>query len=67
MIGLLMHSLIDRSARLFVIYQFIRFLGVFFYFAGRENIGSWGIAIVPENAGFFAWTFFWVNLLDPAE
>ncbi|MCK4920543.1 MAG: DUF4914 family protein, partial [Bacteroidales bacterium] len=29
-------------------------IGVFFYFAGRENIGSWGIAIVPENAGFFA-------------
>ncbi|MCF8381120.1 MAG: DUF4914 family protein [Bacteroidales bacterium] len=29
-------------------------LSVFFYFAGRDKIGSWGIAIVPENAGFFA-------------
>jgi len=29
-------------------------LAVFFYFAGRENIGVGGIAIVPANAGFFA-------------
>ncbi len=29
-------------------------LGVFFYFAGSQGIGSWGIAIVPSNAGFFA-------------
>lgn len=29
-------------------------LAVFFYFAGRENIGSGGVAIVPANAGFFA-------------
>lgn len=29
-------------------------LAVFFYFAGRENIGSGGIAIAPANAGFFA-------------
>ncbi len=29
-------------------------LGVFFYFAGNNNIGSTGIAIVPTNAGFFA-------------
>lgn len=29
-------------------------LGVFFYFAGNQNIGSWGIALVPGNAGFFA-------------
>ncbi len=29
-------------------------LAVFFYFAGRNNIGSGGIAIVPANAGFFA-------------
>jgi len=29
-------------------------LAVFFYFAGRGNIGSRGIAIAPVNAGFFA-------------
>ncbi len=29
-------------------------LAVFFYFAGRENIGSIGIAITPANAAFFA-------------
>ncbi len=29
-------------------------LALFFYFAGRNNIGSGGIAIVPANAGFFA-------------
>jgi hypothetical protein len=29
-------------------------LAVFFYFAGRENIGSLGIAIAPTNAAFFA-------------
>lgn len=29
-------------------------LAVFFYFAGRENIGSLGIALAPANAAFFA-------------
>lgn len=29
-------------------------LAVFFYFAGRENIGSLGMAIAPANAAFFA-------------
>lgn len=29
-------------------------LAVFFYFAGRNKIGSGGIAIAPSNAGFFA-------------
>ncbi|WP_347840350.1 DUF4914 family protein [uncultured Draconibacterium sp.] len=29
-------------------------LAVFFYFAGRQGIGSLGIAIAPANAGFFA-------------
>ncbi len=29
-------------------------LAVFFYFAGRQGIGSSGIAIVPANAAFFA-------------
>lgn len=31
-----------------------RDLAVFFYFAGRKEIGSLGIAIAPANAGFFA-------------
>lgn len=29
-------------------------LAAFFYFAGRKNIGSLGIAIAPANAAFFA-------------
>jgi hypothetical protein len=29
-------------------------LAVFFFFAGRNNIGAGGIAIVPKNAAFFA-------------
>jgi len=29
-------------------------LAVFFYFAGREGIGSLGIAVAPANAAFFA-------------
>ncbi len=29
-------------------------LSLFFYFAGRNEIGSYGIAIVPSNAAFFA-------------
>jgi len=29
-------------------------LATFFYFAGREGIGSLGIAVVPANAAFFA-------------
>ena len=29
-------------------------LACFFYFAGRENIGSTGIAVAPANAAFFA-------------
>ncbi|MDD4107340.1 MAG: DUF4914 family protein [Prolixibacteraceae bacterium] len=31
-----------------------RDLACFFYFAGREKIGSTGLAIVPANAAFFA-------------
>ncbi|PID91762.1 MAG: DUF4914 domain-containing protein [Bacteroidetes bacterium] len=31
-----------------------RKLSVFFYYAGRMGIGSLGIAIVPDNAAFFA-------------
>lgn len=29
-------------------------LSTFFYFAGRENIGGYGIVIAPANAAFFA-------------
>jgi hypothetical protein len=29
-------------------------LAVFFFFAGRDHLGSGGIAIAPANAGFFA-------------
>lgn len=29
-------------------------LATFFYFAGRENIGAYGIVIAPANAAFFA-------------
>lgn len=29
-------------------------LALFFYFAGRDNIGVGGLAIAPANAGFFA-------------
>lgn len=29
-------------------------LAIFFYFAGRDQIGSGGIAVAPANAGFFA-------------
>lgn len=29
-------------------------LATFFYFAGRENIGSYGIVVAPANAAFFA-------------
>jgi hypothetical protein len=29
-------------------------LAMFFYFAGRDNIGVGGLAIAPANAGFFA-------------
>jgi hypothetical protein len=29
-------------------------LAVFFYFAGRDKIGSGGVAVAPANAGFFA-------------
>ncbi|TKG95729.1 DUF4914 family protein [Puteibacter caeruleilacunae] len=30
-------------------------LAVFFYFAGRKGLGSYGLAIAPANAGFFAY------------
>jgi hypothetical protein len=32
-------------------------LAVFFYFAGRDSIGAGGIALCPDNAGFFEWGY----------
>ncbi len=42
-------------------------LAVFFYFAGRENIGVGGIAICPKNAGFFAMGLAMLQVLVPVE
>lgn len=42
-------------------------LAVFFYFAGRENIGVGGIAICPLNAGFFAMGLAMLQVLVPVE
>ena len=42
-------------------------LAIFFYFAGRENIGSGGIAIAPANAGFFAMGLAMLQRIIPIE
>lgn len=42
-------------------------LAVFFYFAGRNNIGSGGIAIVPANAGFFAMGLAMLQQIMPVD
>lgn len=42
-------------------------LAVFFYFAGRENIGSLGIAIAPANAAFFAMGLSMLQQIIPVE
>jgi len=42
-------------------------LAVFFYFAGRNNIGSGGIAIAPANAGFFAMGLAMLQQIIPIE
>lgn len=42
-------------------------LAVFFYFAGRENIGVGGIAICPANAGFFAMGLAMLQVMMPVE
>ena len=42
-------------------------LAVFFYFAGRNNVGSGGIAIVPANAGFFAMGLAMLQQIIPIE
>lgn len=42
-------------------------LACFFYFAGRENIGSTGIAIAPANAAFFAMGLSMLQEIVPVE
>ncbi len=42
-------------------------LACFFYFAGRENIGSMGIAIAPANAAFFAMGLSMLQQIIPVE
>ncbi len=42
-------------------------LAVFFYFAGRDNIGSGGIAIAPSNAGFFAMGLAMLQSIIPVD
>lgn len=42
-------------------------LAVFFYFAGRENIGVTGMAIAPANAGFFAMGLAMLQILVPVD
>lgn len=40
-------------------------LAVFLYFAGRENLGVGGIAVVPANAGFFAMGLAMLQVMIP--
>ncbi len=42
-------------------------LAVFFYFAGRDKIGSGGIAIAPVNAGFFAMGLAMLQTIIPID
>lgn len=42
-------------------------LAVFFYFAGRENIGVSGMAIAPANAGFFAMGLAMLQVIVPVN
>lgn len=42
-------------------------LALFFYFAGRDGIGSGGVAIVPANAGFFALGLAMLQQIIPLE
>ncbi len=42
-------------------------LAIFFYFAGRENIGCGGIAITPANAGFFAMGLAMLQSIIPVD
>lgn len=42
-------------------------LAIFFYFAGRDQIGTGGIAIAPANAGFFAMGLAMLQQIIPIE
>jgi hypothetical protein len=42
-------------------------LATFFYFAGRENIGSYGIVIAPANAAFFAMGLSLLQVMVPID
>jgi len=42
-------------------------LATFFYFAGRENIGSYGIVIAPANAAFFAMGLSLLQVMVPMD
>ncbi|HET6559097.1 MAG TPA: DUF4914 family protein [Prolixibacteraceae bacterium] len=42
-------------------------LGMFFFFAGREGIGTGGIAVVPANAAFFAMGLSMLQQIIPVE
>ena len=44
-----------------------KILESFFYFAGRDNIGTGGIAIVPENAVFFAMGLAMLQKIMPVD
>ncbi|HLN75253.1 MAG: DUF4914 family protein [Methylococcaceae bacterium] len=42
-------------------------LGVFFFFAGRDGIGSGGVAVVPANAAFFAMGLSMLQQMVPVD
>ncbi len=42
-------------------------LALFFYFAGRINIGSYGVAIAPANAAFFAMGLSMLQEITPVD
>lgn len=42
-------------------------LGMFFFFAGRDGIGSGGVAVVPANAAFFAMGLSMLQQIIPVE
>ena len=42
-------------------------LATFFYFAGRENIGSYGVVIAPANAAFFAMGLSLLQVMVPMQ
>lgn len=42
-------------------------IALFFYFAGRMDIGSWGLAIAPANAAFFAMGLSMLQKIVPVD